>query len=319
MVLCLKARKSRSLPGFIKFQMKNIIIVTGGAGFIGSNLIELLLKKTSYRIISLDDYSVGTRKNHIYSRRVNYLKGNTLDFFKHFNKIKKKIKVIFHFAEFSRIFQSFDNVQKCFNSNISGTQEVIKFCLENKIKIIYSATSASLGNNQDDQHLSPYAYSKSVNMNLIMNLNKWFNLKYEIIYFYNVYGPRQISDSEMSAVISIFCSQYLNKKPLTVVSPGTQTRRFTHVKDTIEGCYMAWKKNKNQHYSISSLKSYMVKDVAKLFSKNIKYIKKRNGERFKSTVIKSIRGKKIIDLRGKIALEDYVNDFKQKNNLIFTN
>lgn len=292
--------------------MKNIIIVTGGAGFVGSNLIELLLNRTSDRIISLDDYSVGTKKNHINSSRVNYLKGNTLDFFKHFNKIKKKIKVIFHFAEFSRIFQSFENVQKCFNSNISGTQEVIKFCLDNKIKIIYSATSASLGNNQEDQHLSPYAYSKSVNMNLIINLNKWFGFKYEIIYFYNVYGPRQITDSKMSAVIGIFCEQYANKKPLTVVYPGKQSRMFTHVKDTVDGCFLAWKKNKNQLYSISSSKSYSIKEVAELFSKNIKFIKEREGERFKSTLISSIRGKKIIDLVGKIELEDYINDFKQK-------
>ena len=292
--------------------MKNIIIVTGGAGFIGSNLIELLLKRTSDRIISLDDYSVGTKKNHINSSRVNYLKGNTLDFFKYFNKIKKKIKVIFHFAEFSRIFQSFENVQKCFNSNISGTQEVIKFCLDNKIKIIYSATSASLGNNQEDQHLSPYTYSKSVNMNLIINLNKWFGLKYEIIYFYNVYGPRQITDSKMSAVIGIFCRQYANKKPLTVVNPGKQSRMFTHVKDTVDGCFLAWKKNKNQHYSISSSKSYSIKEVAELFSKNIKFIKERDGERFKSTLISSIRGKKIINLVGKIELKDYINDFKQK-------
>jgi len=292
--------------------MKNIIIVTGGAGFIGSNLIELLLKKTSDRVISLDNYSAGIIKNHIRSRRVNYLNGNTVDFFKHFTKIKKKIKVIFHFGEFSRIFQSFENVKSCLNSNISGTQEVIKFCLENKIKIIYSATSASLGNNQEDQHLSPYAYSKSSNMNLIMNLNKWFNLKYEIIYFYNVYGPKQITDSKMSAVIAIFCKQYLNKKPLTVVLPGTQSRRFTHVKDTVDGCYTAWKKNKNQHYLISSAKSYLIKRVAKLFSKNIVYIKKRKGERFKSTIIKSIRGKRIIKLPCKRALEDYVKDFKQK-------
>jgi len=292
--------------------MKNIIIVTGGAGFIGSNLIELLLKKTSNRIISLDNYSVGKSKNHIYDSRVSYLNGDTLNFFKHFNKIRNKIRVIFHFGEFSRIFQSFNNVKKCLNSNISGTQEVIKFCLENKIKIIYSATSASLGNNQDDQHLSPYAYSKSVNMNLIMNLNKWFNLKYEVIYFYNVYGPKQITDSKMSAVIAIFCKQYLNKKPLTVVSPGTQSRRFTHVKDTVQGCYFAWKKNKNQHYLISYPKSYLIKDVAKLFSKNIKYIQKRKGERFESAIINSIRGKKVINLPCKIALEDYVNDFKKK-------
>jgi UDP-glucose 4-epimerase len=292
--------------------MKNIIIVTGGAGFVGSNLIELLLKKTSDFIISIDNYSVGTKKNHINSSRVNYLKGNTLDFFKRFNKIKRKIKVIFHFAEFSRIFQSFENIQKCFNSNISGTQEVIKFCLENKIKIIYSATSASLGNNQEDQHLSPYSYSKSVNVNLIINLNKWFGLKYEIIYFYNVYGPRQITDSKMSAVIGIFCKQYENKKPLTVVNPGKQSRIFTHVKDSVEGCFLAWKNNKNRHYSISSKKSYSIKEVAKLFSKNIKFIKERKGERFQSTIISSIRGEKIINLVGKMELKDYINDFKRK-------
>jgi UDP-glucose 4-epimerase len=291
--------------------MKNIIIVTGGAGFIGSNLIELLLNKTSHHIVSIDNYSAGTKKNHIKNSRVKYLKGDTVDFFKRFNKIKKKIKVIFHFAEFSRIFQSFENVQKCFSSNISGTQEVIKFCLENKIKIIYSATSASLGNNQEDQHLSPYAYSKSVNMNLIMNLKKWFNLKYEIIYFYNVYGPKQITDSKMSAVIGIFCKQYLNKQHLTVVLPGTQSRRFTHVRDIVESCYKVWKKNKNSHYSISHSKTYLIKDVAKMFSNKIKFIKERKGERFKSAIIKSVRGKKIIDLNGKIALKDYIDNFKK--------
>jgi len=291
--------------------MKNIIIVTGGAGFIGSNLIELLLKKTSDHIVSIDNYSAGTKKNHIKNSRAKYLKGDTVDFFKHFNKIKRKIKVIFHFAEFSRIFQSFENVQKCFNSNISGTQEVIKFCLENKIKIIYSATSASLGNKHEDQHLSPYAYSKSVNMNLIMNLKKWFNLKYEIIYFYNVYGPKQITDSKMSAVIGVFCKQYLNKQHLTVVLPGTQSRRFTHVRDIVEGCYKVWKKNKNSHYSISHSKTYSIKDVAKMFSNKIKFIKERKGERFKSAIIKSVRGKKIIDLKGKIALKNYIDSFKK--------
>jgi UDP-glucose 4-epimerase len=293
--------------------MKNIIIVTGGAGFIGSNLIELLLEKTSDRIISLDNYSVGIKENHIKNIRVEYLKGDTLNFYRHFQKLKKKIKVIFHFGEFSRIFQSFGNIKNCFNSNISGTQEVIKFCLENKIKIIYSATSASLGNNSKDQHLSPYAYSKSLNMNLIMNLKKWYNFKYEIIYFYNVYGPKQIVNSKMSAVMGIFCQQYLDNKPLTVVLPGTQVRRFTHVKDTVEVCYNAWKENKNFHYSISSSKFYSIKNVAKLFSKNIKYIKQRDGERFKSTIVNSIRGNKIINLYSNRDLKDYINYFKKNN------
>jgi len=292
--------------------MKNIIVVTGGAGFIGSNLIELLIKKTSFNIISYDNYSSGSTANHISSNKVKYLKGDTLDFYKNFNKIKKNIKVIFHFAEFSRIFQSFKNIKKCLNSNISGTQEVIKFCLENKIKIIYSATSASLGKNQNDQYLSPYAFSKSVNMNLITTLKDWFNFNYEIIYFYNVYGPRQVTNNDMSAVIAVFCSQYLANKPLTVVMPGTQSRRFTHVYDTVQSCYMIWKKNKNRHYSIYSPQSFTIKNVAKMFSQNIKYIKERRGERFKSSIIKFIRDKKIIHLTAKMPLKKYINDFKRR-------
>jgi UDP-glucose 4-epimerase len=150
-------------------------------------------------------------------------------------------------------------------------------------------------------------------MNLIMNLKKWYNFKYEIIYFYNVYGPKQIVNSKMSAVIGIFCQQYLDNKPLTVVLPGTQARRFTHVKDTVEVCYKAWKKNKNSHYSILSSKFYSIKNVAKLFSKNIKYIKQRDGERFKSTIINSIRGNKITNLYSNRDLKDYINDFKKNN------
>ena len=231
--------------------MRNIIVVTGGAGFIGSNLIELLIKKTSYKIISLDNYSSGNKNNHVVNKKVKYLKGHTINFDKIFYKIRNNIKAIFHFAEFSRIAQSFDNLDKCFKSNILGSHEVINFCLNNNIKIIYSATSASLGNNQNDQHLSPYAFTKSTNMNLIMNLNEWYKLKYEIVYFYNVYGPKQILNINMGAVIGVFENQFRNKKALTVVRPGNQKRRFTHVSDTVFACYNAWKKNKNAHYSIS--------------------------------------------------------------------
>ncbi len=246
----------------------NYLIVTGGAGFIGSNLIELLLKKTRLKIISIDNYSTGSKLNHIKNKRVKYIKGNTINFEKILKKNKiRNIKAIFHFAEFSRIYQSFKNINSCFNSNITGTNQVIKFCLKNKIKIIYSATSASLGKNGDDQNLSPYAFTKSTNMNLIMNLNEWFNLSYEIIYFYNVYGPRQILSSNMAAVIGIFEECYKKNQPLPVVLPGTQTRSFTHVHDTVNICYEAWKQNKNSHYSISSKKSYSINQVAHFFSK----------------------------------------------------
>jgi UDP-glucose 4-epimerase len=291
--------------------MRNIIIVTGGAGFIGSNLIELLLRKTSYRIVSLDNYSTGNKKNHIFNKRVKYLKGDTINFNKIFNKIRNNIRVIFHFAEFSRIAQSFDNLDKCFKSNILGSHEVINFCLNNNIKIVYSATSASLGNNQNDQHLSPYAFTKSTNMNLIMNLNEWYKLKYEMIYFYNVYGPKQILKTNMAAVIGVFVNQFRKKMSLTVVYPGNQKRRFTHVSDTVFACYYAWKKNKNAHYSISSKESYSIIQVARFFSNNIKYLKSRKGERFVSTIVKSIRGKKIINLFGKINLKNYIDNYKK--------
>ena len=236
--------------------MKNHLIVTGGAGFVGSNLIEYFLKKTNFKIISLDNYSSGSKKNHLKNNRVSYLRGDTKNIFKLLKNYKNKINSIFHFGEFSRIYQSFNKFNECFESNTIGSKSVFKFCLENKIRLIYSATSASLGNKGNDKNLSPYAFTKSKNLELLQNLKKWFNLKYDVIYFYNVYGPRQIKTGEMATVIGIFENCYKKKKPLTVVRPGTQTRRFTYIQDTIEVCYEAWKKNKQLHYSISNKREY---------------------------------------------------------------
>ena len=292
-----------------KIFMKNYIIVTGGAGFVGSNLIEHLLTKTNKKIISLDDYSSGLKKNHIKSPRVKYLNGHTSDLNKILSNYKKKIHSLFHFGEFARIFKSFKKFDKCFKSNSLGTQAVFKFCLDNNIKLIYSATSASLGNKGEDKNLSPYAFTKSKNLELLENLKKWFNFKFEIVYFYNVYGPRHIKSGEMATVVGIFEEQYNRNIKLTVVKPGTQTRKFTHINDTINVCYEAWIKNKCSHYSISHKKSYSIKEVAKMFDQKIEYIKARPGERYASALTNMSLNNKIIQRFGKIHLKDYITSF----------
>tara|TARA_B100000941_G_scaffold284987_1_gene256413 strand:+ start:80 stop:970 length:891 start_codon:yes stop_codon:yes gene_type:complete len=287
---------------------KNSVVITGGAGFVGSNLISYLLKKTKYNLISIDNYSSGFKKNQLKNKRINYVSANTKDIYKIIKK-PEKIQAVFHFGEFARIYQSFLNMNECIDSNTVGTHSVFNFCLKNKIKLIYSATSASLGNRGNDRNLSPYAFTKAKNLELLENLKKWFNFKFEVIYFYNVYGPKQISKGKMSTVIGIFEEAYKNKKPLPVVKPGSQTRRFTHIDDTVRICYLAWKKNLSRHYSISSKKSYSINEVANMFKSKVRYLKKRPGERYASALTNMNLSNKVYKYFGKISLKDYVNDF----------
>ena len=286
--------------------MPKIIIITGGVGFVGSNLIKTLLKRTKFRLISIDNYSSGGKKNQIKSPRVKYINADTKNISKILNPYKKDINAIFHFGEFSRIYQSFLRMKECINSNTIGSNEVFNFCLSNKIKLIYSATSASIGNKGNDKNLSPYAFTKAKNLELLENLKKWFNFKYEIVYFYNVYGPGQITTGPMSTVIGIFEDQFKKKIPLTVVRPGSQSRRFTHINDTIETCYHAWKKNECKHYSISSRKSYTIINVAKLFGTKIKLLPPRKGERYASALTNLNLSNKVNKMFGKIDLKDYI-------------
>ena len=289
--------------------MKNTIVITGGAGFVGSNLIKLFHKKTKFNIISIDNYSTGLKKNHIKSKRIKYFKGNTSDIKILLKNYKLKINALFHFGEFSRIYQSFKNFNECYASNSVGSKEVFKFCLDNKIKLVYSATSATLGKNGTDKNLSPYAFTKSNNLELLENLKKWFKLKFEIIYFYNVYGEKQIETGNMATVIGIFQNQYKANKPLTVVRPGSQTRRFTHIDDTVNICYKAWKANKCAHYSISHKKEYSIINVAKMFDHKIKFLPSRPGERFASALTNFSHNNKVIKCYGKINLKDYISSF----------
>jgi UDP-glucose 4-epimerase len=293
--------------------MRNILVVTGGAGFVGSNLISELLKFKKFRVLSIDNYSSGFVKNHIKNKRVKYLKGSTKNIEILLRSYNGKIHSIFHFGEFARIYQSFKKINNCFASNIEGSSNVFNFALKNKIRLIYSATSASLGNSGKDMNLSPYAFSKAKNLELLENLKKWFNFSYEVIYFYNVYGERQICKGDMATVVGIFEDHFLRGKKLPVVKPGTQARRFTHVFDTVKACIFAWRKNKCKHYSIASNQSYSIIELAKLFKSKIKYLPMRKGERFASALTKMNLNNKIIRLSAKIKLKDYVSNFLRNN------
>jgi UDP-glucose 4-epimerase len=293
--------------------MRNILVVTGGAGFIGSNLISELLKFKKFTILSIDNYSSGFVKNHIKNKRVRYLKGSTKHIENLLRSYNGKIHSIFHFGEFARIYQSFKNINDCLSSNIEGSTNVFNFVLKNKIRLIYSATSASLGNSGKDMNLSPYAFSKAKNLELLDNLKKWFNFKYEVVYFYNVYGDRQICKGDMATVVGIFEDCFRSGKKLPVVRPGTQERRFTHVFDTVKACIFAWRKNKSKHYSISSKQSHSIIELAKMFKSKIRYLPKREGERFSSALTKMNLNNKIIRLSAKIKLSDYIKNFLRNN------
>ena len=291
--------------------MKNIIIVTGGAGFIGSNLIKYLLKKTKYKIISIDNYSTGSIKNHVRHSNVRYIKDDNINIFKILKKYKKKIKVIFHFGEFSRIYQSFLKPKECLESNINNSFAVINFAKDNKIKIIYSATSSAFGNDGKDENLSPYAWSKTKNIELIKNYSKWFGLKYELLFFYNVYGSGQIQTGSMSTVIGIFEKQFKKKIPLTVVKPGTQKRDFTHINDIINGCYLAFRNGRQNEYMLGTDKQYSILQIAKMFKRKIKFLLPRKGDRSCSNIPNN-NALTYLGYKAKVNIKDYINNIIQQ-------
>lgn len=293
--------------------MRNILVVTGGAGFIGSNLISELLKFKKFKIVSIDNYSSGLSINHINNKRIKYLKGDTKNIEILLKSYVGKIHSIFHFGEFARIYQSFKKIIECFSSNIEGSSNIFNFALKNKIRLIYSATSASLGNKGEDMNLSPYAFSKAKNLELLENLKKWFSFRYEVVYFYNVYGERQICKGDMATVVGIFEDQFKKKKKLPVVMPGTQVRRFTHVFDTVKACIFAWRENKSKHYSIASEQSFSIIELANLFKSKIRFLPIRKGERFASALTKMNLNNKIIRLSAKIKLKNYINNFLNNN------
>jgi UDP-glucose 4-epimerase len=256
------------------------ILVTGGSGFVGTHLIKNLLKEhPKNKIISIDDYSSGTKDNNLQDPRVKYYNIGTYELELLDKHAYFEPNEIYHFGEFSRVVTSFDKYDQCWKSNIIGTNKVLQYAVKHKAKFFYSASSSGLGNGGEDESLSPYAWMKSKNVELIKNYNKWFGLQYNIYYFYNVYGPGQIESGEYATVIGIFERLYRENKPLSVVSPGTQTRDFTHIQDIIEGIQLGSNVESNDEYWLGTGKQTSILEICKTFKRDYVFIPERIGER----------------------------------------
>lgn len=282
------------------------ILVTGGAGYIGSNLCKELSKNNKNKIYSLDNYFTGKTENHI--KNVTYYTGNTSDIEK---IIKIKIDLVYHLGEYSRLEQSFDDIKIVLNSNLTGTAAVLEFCRKNNCKLIYSASSSKFGEDGKSKNESPYAWTKATNTEIIKNYGSWYGLNYAITYFYNVYGKNEISEGKYSTVIALFKNKMKNKLPLTVVKPGTQLRNFTYIDDVISGLALVGEKGSGDNYGIGYIKSYSILDIANMFGGEIEYINERNGNRLSADLITSktqeLGWKPIVDIK------DYINDLKNNN------
>ena len=279
------------------------ILVTGGAGFIGSNLCEALVKVSNNEVYSLDNYSTGNRENHI--PNVTYIEGSTEHIFE---LIDFTLDLVYHLGEYSRVEQSFDDIDKVLLFNKIGTLKVLEFCRKHHCKLVYAGSSTKFGDGGLGKDQSPYAWSKSSNTELIINYGNWYNLKYAIVYFYNVYGKGEISTGKYATLIGLFTEQMKKGEALTVVSPGTQQRNFTHIEDIISGLLIVGEKGEGDGYGIGSPKTHTILEIAQLFGGEIQMLPERKGNRMMSRVI--TQKTEALGWKATKHIEDFIQDLK---------
>ena len=285
-----------------EFASNKYILVIGGAGFIGSNLCERLLIEGTHKVVVLDNYFTGSISNHI--KGVQYIKGNSSEIA---NLIKFSPEFIYHLGEYSRVEQSFEDKKLVWEYNSKSIFDVLDFAISNDSKLIYAGSSTKFTKEISGKGLSPYSWSKATNTELIINYGNWYNLNYAIVYFYNVYGPNEISTGKYATLIGIYKQAVLEKKPLKVVLPGNQLRNFTHVSDIVDGLLLVGKNGAGDNYGIGSQDSYSILQIAHLFKSEIVFLAERKGNRMGSELVTSKT--KALGWNAKMSLENYINQF----------
>lgn len=280
------------------------ILVTGGAGFVGSNLCEALTKDPKNEIYSLDNYFTGNRDNHV--EGVTYIEGSTEHIFE---LIDFTPNLVYHLGEYSRVEQSFDDIDKVLLFNKIGTLKVLEFCRKHRCKLVYAGSSTKFGDGGLGKDQSPYAWSKSSNTELIINYGNWYNLEYAIVYFYNVYGKGEISTGKYATLIALFTEQMKKGEPLTVVSPGTQQRNFTHIDDIVSGLLIVGEKGSGDGYGIGSPETYTVLQIAQFFGGEIQMLPERKGNRMTAEVV--TQKTEALGWKATRHIEDFIKEMKK--------
>jgi len=260
--------------------MSKKILVTGGAGFIGSHLCEELAKDSGNEVFSIDNYSTGSVDNHV--ANVTYITGDTKDID---SLIDFKPDLVYHLGEYSRVEQSFEDLEKVWESNKTGTFAVLQFCRKHSCKIVYAGSSTKFGDGGLGKTQSPYGWTKATNTELVESFGEWFNLDYAIVYFYNAYGPREIRHGKYATLIALFTEKMRNGEALTVVEPGTQQRNFTHVHDIVAGLKLVGQNGSGDGYGIGSPEAFSILEIAELFNGKIEMLPARKGNRMTAEVV----------------------------------
>lgn len=288
-------------------KIKNIL-VTGGAGFVGSHLCEKLAQDINNHVVSLDNYFTGSLDNHV--EGVTYITGSTKDITK---LIDFTPDYIYHLGEYSRVEQSFDDIQQVWEYNKDGTFAVLEFCRATGAKLIYAGSSTKFGDGGLGRSQSPYAWTKASNTELVINYGNWFNLPYAITYFYNVYGKREIATGKYATLIALFKQKIINGEPLTIVSPGTQKRNFTHIEDIINGLIIVGENGYGDEFGLGSTESYSILEIAEMFGGEIEMLPERKGNRMTADVM--IAKSEQLGWRATHTIKDYIEDFKREYQL----